>query len=177
MAKAKKVKLPFVVEPKRQPIMELVGSEESGKIEIERRGYLTVAEKTFVQQAMGGDTPVVALHRLAAKVARKSGKQASEVVELFGEGDLGNPIFESFGDELTEVMGTMQSYEARRKLAAATALLMYRFDTNWGVESTMELHPDLLEGLFDLYIKEEIGSLEGFESEEIASEEQETEGK
>ena len=42
--------LPFVVEPRRKPIVERVGNEESGVIEIERRGYLTTGEKTFVQQ-------------------------------------------------------------------------------------------------------------------------------
>jgi hypothetical protein len=32
-------KLPFVVEPRLKPIIEEIGSEESGKIQIERRGY------------------------------------------------------------------------------------------------------------------------------------------
>lgn len=177
MAKANKVKLPFVVEPRRQPITELVGTEESGKIEILRRGYLTVAEKSFIQQAMGGDSPILALHRLAGKVATSSGKTPVEVLETFGRGEISNPIFDDVAGELLDVMDSMKVYEGRKHLAAATGLLMYRHDQAWTIEDTLELHPDLVEGLFNLYVKEEIGSLEGFEQDSSVSEEQEPEGK
>ena len=43
-------KLPFVVQPRLKAIKERIGSEDAGYIEIERRGYLTSGEKSFVQQ-------------------------------------------------------------------------------------------------------------------------------
>ena len=49
------VKIPFVVQPNLKPVKEQVGTETSGKIEIERRGYVTVSEKAFVQAATEGD--------------------------------------------------------------------------------------------------------------------------
>ena len=56
---AKKKGLPFVVQPRLAPVIEQVGNEESGIFEIERRGYLTVAEKAMVQQATQGDESVL----------------------------------------------------------------------------------------------------------------------
>jgi hypothetical protein len=52
MAKKKAVRLPFVVAPRLEPIVETVGTDESGKIEIIRRGHLTVAEKAFISAAL-----------------------------------------------------------------------------------------------------------------------------
>ena len=75
MARKAKAKLPFLVEPKRQPIMERLGNEESGVIELPRRGYLTVAEKSFVQQGTSGDSAILAMQRLAARVAKQTGNQ------------------------------------------------------------------------------------------------------
>ena len=42
-------KLPFVVAPKLKSKIETLGTEVSGKIEIERKGYLTVGEKGFME--------------------------------------------------------------------------------------------------------------------------------
>ena len=65
MAKVLKKKgLPFVVQPKYEPILERVGTDESGIIEIERRKYLTVQEKAIVQGAMEGDTTMTDMFML-----------------------------------------------------------------------------------------------------------------
>lgn len=64
-------KLPFVVQPRRQPILEQLGTEETGILEIKRFGYLTVGEKSFVQQVQqldGGTSQIITVSR---QVARK----------------------------------------------------------------------------------------------------------
>ena len=48
--------LPFVVKPKRVFVNVKLGREEIGIIEIEKRGYLTVSEKTFVDGGGVGET-------------------------------------------------------------------------------------------------------------------------
>lgn len=173
---AKKVKLPFVVEPKREPVMHRIGNEESGVIEIERKGYLTVAEKSFMQQAQAGDMSVLSMHRLAGRIAKKAGLQQSEVIAKFGSGELTDPIFEDFEEELVEVVGDMTSFDSRRRMLSAACLLMFRFDADWEISQTMELHPELIDGLYELYVLEDLRSLEGFASDESVAG-PDTEGK
>ena len=165
MAK-KKVTLPFIVAPRREPIMHEVGTEEAGTFEITRRGYLTVAEKSFMQQANAGDDTVTSLHRLAGRIARKKGVQAREVVETFSSGNLSDPLLEGYEEEINELVGAMATFEERRKAIAASCLIYFRIDRNWTVEQTMELHPDLIDSLYTLYLLEDAKSFEGFEAKE-----------
>ena len=41
--------LPFVIQPKKNTEIIKIGDEQIGVFEIERKGYLTVAEKSFVE--------------------------------------------------------------------------------------------------------------------------------
>ena len=82
---ARKKGLPFVVQPRLKPVIERIGSEESGVFEIERRGYLSVAEKAIAQQASGGDDSVRQLYVLAGRIARETGRQQAEVVQDLSE--------------------------------------------------------------------------------------------
>ena len=66
----KKKGLPFIVQPRLKPIIEIVGTEESGQIEIERKGYLTVSEKAIVQASMKSDDSLATTMRVAAKIAQ-----------------------------------------------------------------------------------------------------------
>ena len=165
MAK-KKVTLPFVVAPRREPITHVVGTEDSGKIEIVRKGYLSVAEKTFMQQATAGDASVGGLQRLASKVAREKGLQVTEVVEMLSKSDFGGEIFNDYTDEINELIGAMMAFEERRKMVAAACMLYFRVSDKISIEETMNLHPDLIDDLYRLYAMEELKSTEGFESEE-----------
>ena len=110
---ARKAKLPFLVQPKRQPILERFGDEEIGSIEIERKGYLTVAEKSFMQQSTSGDTALVALQRLASKVARETNRKPAEVMQSITEGDFGDPAFDPYEQELEILLAQLGSLEAR----------------------------------------------------------------
>jgi hypothetical protein len=169
MARKKKVTLPFVVAPRREPIIEILGSEESGQIEIHRKGYLTVAEKSFMQQASSSDETVSLLHKLASKVAKVRGVQAQEVVELLGSGQFQDPIFEGFEDDISEIYSAMGNYEQRRKVISATCLLYFRISQDWSIEDTMEMHPDLVDALYLLFQEEDAKSTEAFEKIETGA--------
>lgn len=161
-----------MVAPRREPIVEIMGSEESGQIEIHRKGYLTVAEKSFMQQASSSDETVSLLHKLAAKVAKARGVQAQEVVELLGGGNFQDPLLEGFEDEISEIYSAMGSFEQRRKIISATCLLYFRISQDWTIEDTMEMHPDLVDSLYILFQEEDVKSTEAFEKLEVAQDSQ-----
>lgn len=175
MAKKKQIQLPFVVAPRREPITEVLGSDESGKIEIIRRGYLTVAEKSFMQQATAGDETVSNLHRLAGKVSREKGIQAQEVVQILSSGDLANEALVGFDEDVDNLIQSMSVFEERRKAVAASCMIYFRISQDWTVDQTMGLHPDLIDALYLLFLQEDAKSTEGFDREEEES--GETEGK
>ena len=153
------VKLPFVVQPRLQPIVEVIGTEESGQIEIERRGYLTVSEKATVQNALSDETAMTELYSLAGQVARKTGKSAADALQLI----LTNEAPEEFDDQVNLVLVGMMRFQEMQKMVQATALLMSRISAKWKVEDTLELHPDLLDALAKLYEEEEAKSIEALE--------------
>ena len=162
MARKAKAKLPFLVEPKRQPIMERLGNEETGVVELPRKGYLTVAEKSFVQQGTSGDSAILAMQRLAATVAKKTGKQVQEVINAMSQGDFGEG-FDGYEEELEKVLGGLSATEARTKIIAVTCLVLFRASDEWTVEDTVALHPDLVDEIYMLYLEEDKRSLEAFE--------------
>lgn len=168
--------LPFVVQPRRQPILERIGTEDSGIIEVERRGYLTTGEKAFVQQVQqldGGTSEIIALSR---RVARKyslamdkayntvlgiiagmsdsdeSSKQVSEQVEV------------DFTEELTNAVKEMSAGQVREELLMATCMLRYRVSPDMTMEDVTDLHPDLISGLAQLYRDEDRRSIEAFKA-------------
>ena len=159
----KKKGLPFVVQPRLQPIVEQVGTEESGIIEIERRGYLSVAEKAIVQQATQGDDSVRKMYALGGRIARETGKQQMEVMQALMRPE--RPEYmEPFEDEILENMIEMMAFQERVDIVQATALLICRIDEKWSVEQSMDLHPDLIKELSMLYVEEEKRSTEALEA-------------
>lgn len=162
MAK-KKVTLPFVVAPRREPITELVGTEDSGQFEIQRKGYLTVAEKSFIQQASASDETIGRLNRLAGRIARERSVQSSEVIEALSSGDFSSELLVGYESEVDDIITIMSTFEHRRKIVAASCLLYFRISQDWSIEDTLSLHPDLVESLYNLFTDEDNKSLEAFE--------------
>jgi len=161
---AKKNKgLPFVVQPRLKPIIEKVGTEESGIIEIERRGYLTVAEKAIVQQATQGDDSVRAVYALGGRIARETGKQQLDVMQ-----DLMQPqrpeYMAPWEDEILENLISMMAYQERVNIVQATALIICRVEEAWTVDQSMDLHPDLVTGLAILFAEEDARSIEALQA-------------
>ena len=173
MAK-KKVALPFVVAPRRKPIAELLGNEESGQFEIERKGYLPVAEKSFIQQASASDETVGRLNRLAGRIGRDKGVQPKEVIEQLSTGDFSSDLLAGYEAEIDDIVTVMATFEQRRKIVAASCLLYFRISSDWSIEDTLDLHPDLVEALYTLFTDEDSKSVEAFE---MLEEEGHPEGK
>jgi len=159
----KKKGLPFVVQPRLQPIVEQVGTDESGIIEIERRGYLSVAEKAIAQQATQGDDSIRKMYALGGRIARETGRQQLEVMQDLMQQE--RPEYMApFEDEILESMLEMMAYQERVDIVQATALIICRVDEKWTVEQSMDLHPDLVKALSGLYVDEDKRSTEALEA-------------
>jgi hypothetical protein len=177
-------RLPFVVEPRRKPIVERIGSEDSGIIEIERRGYLTTGEKTFVQQVQQGDSGSAELITLSRRVARRyalgmdrayglvlgviSGGAAVPGAKELTEEDnaLAAEIEVEFADELSTTVRSMATGQFRDEMVFAACMIRYRIDPDFDIGDIASLHPDLIEGLAGLYRDEDAKSLEAFQASE-----------
>lgn len=158
-------KLPFVVEPRLKPIIEIIGSDASGKIEIERKGYLTAAEKAFTQAQSSSDDStqqMLALCRLIAKDHKldmqKAYEMLSEVMQNQLKTKVHETVNEAYDEQINAVLQTMSIMAERKQLLNALCMVLYRVDASLTAEDVMQLHPDLLVALNDLYMEEEARS-------------------
>jgi hypothetical protein len=176
-------KLPFVVEPRRKPIVERIGNEESGIIEIERLGYLTTGEKAFVQQVQQFDNGTTEIVTLSRRVARKYGMGMDKAYGLVigimsgqesnqtNDRDLADKVEEEFAVELTEVIKSLSNGQVREDMVMAACMVRYRLDPNYEISDISKLHPDLIAGLANLYREEEAKVLDAFKQEDDESSE------
>ena len=164
-----KVKLPFVVQPRYAPKKILVGSDESGKFEIERRGYLSVSEKSFVQIAMK-EAGTTSMLKVVGLIARQENKKQAEVIKDLQNYDPagGESYLDKYEEELLSLSGEMEQATNLQRLAQTTALMISRYDSSWEFQDTLELHPDIVDDLSKLYVDEEAKSIEDLIDEEEA---------
>lgn len=166
-------KLPFVVEPRRKAIIEKIGNEECGIIEVERRGYLTTGEKAFVQQVQqfdNGTNEIVTVSRQIARAYSLSMDKAYNIViaiisglkENEQDNELHQKIEKDFAEELTAVVKGLASGQIREDLVMAACMLRYRVDASFNLEDINDIHPDIIDGLAKLYRDEDNRSLEAF---------------
>jgi hypothetical protein len=163
-------RLPFVVEPRRQPIIERIGSEDSGIIEIERRGYLTTGEKAFVQQVQqvaGGTSEIITLSRRIARKHKLSIDRAYGLVMALLSGEQQDDellldIEDEFAEELASVIKGLSADQTREDLVYAACMLRYRVDPDFEIGEVGKIHPDIIAGLVALYRDEESKSLKAF---------------
>jgi hypothetical protein len=168
--------LPFVVQPRRQPILERIGSEESGQIEVERRGYLTAGEKAFVQQVQQSDNGTTEIVTVSRRVARKYGLGMDKAYNLVlaiisnsstkDDDELASKVEEEFAEDLTNVVKGLSASQVREELVMAACLLRYRVDADYEIGEIATIHPDLIAGLANLYRDEEARSVEAFKTKE-----------
>lgn len=174
---AKKAKgLPFVVKPRLAPIVERIGNEDIGIFEIERRGYLTVAEKAFAQASSIEDDSVLAIQSITGKISRETGKSRDEVMQAIVDGMIAD-FLAPYSDELGHAVAGMSLYEEKIKFVRATALIYSRIDSDWSIEQTLELHEQLVEELAELYSDEERRDTSAIQASLKASEGVEKKGK
>ncbi len=160
-------KLPFVVEPRLKPIIEDIGSEESGKIQIERRGYLTSGEKAFFQQVKQSDQGTAKLIAMSRKVSQFASLDMSKAYELVirvlsggAESLLDKQVEEKFAEDFSSVIQDLANSQSSDEILMAACLLRYRVDGEIGMDEIMKLHPDIIQGLARLYRDEEDRVLE-----------------
>lgn len=159
-------KLPFVVQPRLKPIIEVVGSEISGQLEIERRGFLTVAEKSMCQSMQDNNDGLQQMQLCARKIAAGLGIELATALEMLGEVLQGQTVeeLEPFMEDVNEAAMHLLNSVERQNMARAISLIVSRIDPDFGVEDLNELHPDLIEGLAKLYADEEAKSVEALEA-------------
>ena len=175
-------KLPFVVAPRQEPVKVRVGSEVSGVIEIERKGFLTAGEKSFMQANTSNDLVLKNLLRMARSLASSKKIGVQEAYNLIShaiqnENDPESAeVWKEYGEEMNQTLSAMMKQEATARVLKAFCMLLYRVDADIELEDVLSQHEDLIEGLVDLYDKEEKKSTErllselGVDTEEEAQE-------
>ena len=166
MVARKPRQLPFVVKPRLAPLKEVIGSDESGKIEIERRGYLSVAEKSFVQGAEASDETSQMIQGLAIRIGGDLSIDPKEVLTRISSGQIHGEMA-PYSDEIMVAVSRIAAFADRRKIVVATCMMMSRVDPKWEVEDTMAMHPDLLNSLELFYNEEELQTLDALEAATI----------
>lgn len=167
-------KLPFVVTPRLTPVKTRIGTEDSGIFEIERRGYLTVAEKQFAQQASAGDEAPGGLMQLVVRIAQECGKPVAQVFEDMSTIEENDSYLRAYQGELVARSEELQHFQNKMRIITATSLMISRHDPEWTVADTMALHPDIVDGLNVLFDEEDkkcIEELEAQQAEKNTSEE------
>lgn len=154
--------LPFVVQPKKNTEIVRIGNEEIGILEIERKGYLSVAEKAFVESVMQGSDGVASIVFLANKISKEHKTTAekayiaiTEVMQGNTSGKLQETISNEYGDEVTQITSKMAESMQRRAIAATTVLIQTRINHEWTFEDTLKLDPEFINQFVELYDKEE----------------------
>lgn len=175
---------PFVVQPRLKPILERVGSEEAGYVEIRRQGYLSVGEKAGMKQIMASYDVTQDVIALAKKVGADRKLDLQAAYELVSEAITQNTqpeISEKYEVEINALMNRLTQQQVWGELAKAFVLLMYRVAgaNKLTMDDVAEMHPDIIEGLGELYGEEEAKSVERLvdETKVEATETEETAGK
>lgn len=152
--------LPFVVQPRLAPITEIIGDEYTGQFEIERRGFLSVAEKAWMQSFDETNDAQASLFSLATRIGSELSMDPRSVFQLIVDSQGQDAKLAPYSMELMEAIRTVGANEERRKFVMASCLISLRVDPKWQIEDTMSLHPDLVDALAAFYIEEEAKTID-----------------
>jgi len=173
-------KLPFVVQPRAKTSIVKIGNDEIGVIEIERRGYLNVAEKTFVDQVSSSGDTVTTTVALATKVSNTTNKTVEEsytaimeAVQGVSENKFAMKIKEKYPEEIAQIMSGLMDTASKRNLACANILIVSRVDPDWTLDDTMAQNPLMIDLLANFYNEEERGYKGEEENDSEKTEEEE----
>lgn len=170
-------KLPFIVEPRLKPVLEEIGSDESGKIQIERRGYLTSGEKAFFQQVKQSDQGTTHLIALSRKISRAVDSDMTKaydaVVRILSgksEGEVDKKIEEEFAEDFSSVIQDLANSQTSDEILMAACLLRYRINSEIDMDDIMKMHPDIITGLANLFREEDSKVLDRLAEKNISKE-------
>jgi len=161
-------KLPFLVEPRKKPRMEVLGTEDSGQLEVIRRGYLTVGEKAFLQRAQQSDETTELMLAVIRQVAKENNigiERAHKVCmavldDMRIDDDLFEVVAKKHRKRFDNIVNAALASATQQATMRAMCMLVFRVDPDIGAEDLQELHPDLLKALADLCTDEENKSVE-----------------
>ena len=160
-------KLPFVVQPRIESVKEIIGTEESGKIEIERKGYLTAGEKAFAQKGLGEDQLSAQVMGLSRRVSKRFSIDLQEAFELVSESvtsgsshKLAGKVEEEFKQDLFDLVQLLIENESKKEIIQASCMALYRIGGDITIDDVVNLHPDLRAALVALYRDEEARSVD-----------------
>lgn len=163
-------KLPFVVEPRLKPVLDRVGNEDIGIFEIERRGYLSVQERNFVQQVEKSDDGTSAVIKLSRKISARFGIgleraysmaiASVSVADVDERDELQNLVDEEFADEISEMITSLSQMQAKSEMVQALCMLIHRIDADITPNDLKEIHPELISELSKFYVDESNKSTE-----------------
>ena len=170
-------KLPFVVAPKIKTCKIRLGTEETGIIEIEKRGYLSVAEKSFVDSVLQQSDGVTQIVKLASTISRNrkisvetAYTQVVAAISAESKTKAQQEIAAEYAGEISEIQAGMMESMSRKSIACTTILIQTRINPDWTIEDTMTLQPELLAEFNRFYDSEE--AKEDFEPTEVSSEDE-----
>ena len=157
--------LPFVVAPRVKPETIQIGNEEIGVLAIERKGFVTAGEKSFVSQH-SEDKATGKVLELCRKISAEykigietayeyvgnllTGQETEDLSE-----DLGQRIQKKYSSSLRDIFSCMTEEQEKRKLIQAFSMILYRIDSSCEADDFFGLHPDLIEALSNHYEAEE----------------------
>lgn len=160
--------LPFVVQPRLKPIIERIGSEDSGILEVERKGYLTVSEKAFLQQTLNDNDLAPSVLNFVRKISSEfkiTTERAHQIAvnALSGSPDsdkLAPKVIAKFQEDIDNLTKKIFTVESQKEYLRALCMLINRVDPDFEPETLKGIHPDIILGLSQLCVDEENKSTE-----------------
>ncbi len=158
-------KFPFVVEPRIQPVLEKIGSEQAGYLEVKRQGYLAVGERAAYHQITAQNDTTSEILALTRTVATELGidmEAAYRVTTncLTGkmESDLEADVVKKHSDEINALTASLLYSENNQRLIKSYIIAAFRVNPELTYDDMSDLHPDVVDGLVALFEDEEAKS-------------------
>lgn len=151
-------KFPFVVEPRARAIVERIGSDEAGYIEVKRQGFLSVGERSAYQQITSSDNSTAMVLSATRKASgllaldMEAAYQAvSDALTAKYETKAAKDVAEQMAEDLADITNSLIFAESNQRLVKAFVMCAMRIDDTFQFEDINEMHPDLIEGLANLF--------------------------
>lgn len=164
--------LPFVIQPRLSPIIEEIGTPESGTILVERRGYLTAGEKSMVQSFLQSEQGAISVISVSREIAKQFNidieKAYTYLLEVITSSKYTDPkicskIQTEFYEKIEHLIAELSNTQSKTEMIQAAAIIVNRVDKDYPIAEITSIHPDIIAQLSELYQDEEKKSIEKLE--------------
>lgn len=165
-------KLPFVVQPRLEPVIEEIGTPESGTILIERRGYLTAGEKNMVQSFLQSEQGAISVISVSREIAKRFSidieKAYTYLLEVITTSPYTDPkicgkIQVEFYEKIEQLIAELSNTQTKTEMIQAASMIINRVDKEFPIADIPSIHPDIISQLAEFYQEEEKKSIEKLE--------------